>query len=62
MWPAIHAKQEFLIEILKASKNDNSMLFNLRITWQGIMETCRSLFFFFFSYNIIGTLDFKHYN
>ena len=48
MWPAIHAKQEFLIEILKASKNDNSMLFNLRITWQGIMETCRSLFFFFF--------------
>ena len=28
MWPAIYAKQEFLVELLKASKSDSSMLFN----------------------------------
>ena len=43
MWPAIHVKQEFLIEILKVSKSDSFMLFNLRITREGIMETCNSL-------------------
>ena len=61
MWPAIHVKQEFLIEILKVSKSDSFILFNLWITWKGIMETCNSLLLKK-CYNIIGTLDFKTSN
>ena len=61
MWPAIHVKQEFLIEILKVSKSDSFILFNLWITWKGIMETCNSLLLKK-CYNIIGTLDLKTSN
>ena len=61
MWPAIHVKQEFLIEILKVSKSDSFILFNLWITWKGIMETC-NLLLLKKCCNIIGTLDFKTSN
>ena len=44
------SKLEFLVELIKACKSDNSMLFNLWITWEvkwkGIMEICNSHFFF----------------
>ena len=43
------SKLEFLVELIKACKSDNSMLFNLWITWEvkwkGIMEICNSHFF-----------------